>query len=165
MLKQTQKILFSVLSLFSFVCAGVAFAENTTGDLYFIENSLSSNPVSPLVDQKTRLYLQIGNTGTADMKGVVRAYDITESKRVEVEQTFTTVEGRNADLYWDFSPTGAGVHEVAFRIIPWENKEGENVDNNKIIKKIFVDSDFDKDKIGDQNDRDDDNDGDVKKNE
>jgi len=159
MLKQTQKILLSVLTLFSFLCAGLTFAENKNGDLYFIENSLSSNPVSPLVGQKTRLYLQIGNTGTADMKGVVRAYDITESKRVEVEQTFTTVEGRNTDLYWDFSPMGAGVHEVAFRIIPWESKEGEILDNNKIIKKIFVDSDFDKDKIGDQNDRDDDNDG------
>ncbi len=134
-------------------------AEKTGGDLFFVENSLSSNPVSPLVGQKTRLYLQVGNTGNADVKGVVRAYDITESKRVEVEQTFTTVDGRNADLYWDFSPEGAGVHEIAFRIIPWEANEKENGENNKIIKKIFVDSDFDKDGIGDQDDRDDDNDG------
>ncbi|HIQ57238.1 TPA: thrombospondin type 3 repeat-containing protein [Candidatus Gracilibacteria bacterium] len=159
---QTKKSLLTILLLsvsVSVLTVQAVFAEETKGDLYFIENSLSTSPNSPLVHQKTRLYLQVGNTSNSDMKGVVRAFDVTESKRVEVEQTFTTVEGRNADLYWDFTPKSAGVHEVAFRIIPWESEKESNADNNKIIRKIFVDSDFDKDGIGDQEDKDDDNDG------
>ena len=157
-----QKIYFSLFFLFSICCFsfhGFTFAEEKGNDLYFVKDSLSSNPVSPLKDQKTRLYLRVGNTGHADIKGVVRAFDLTESKRVEVEQTFTTVKGRDADLYWDFTPSVSGVHEIAFRIIPWEVQEGEKEENNKIIKKIFVDNDFDKDHIGDQDDPDDDNDG------
>ncbi len=159
MLKKTVKKCLTFLLLSSLFFSGGVFAEETKGDLYFIENSLSSSPVTPLVYQKTRLYLQVGNTDNTDKKGVVRAFDITESKRVEVEQTFTTVEGRNTDLYWDFAPTASGVHEIAFRIIPWDENADTNKDNNKVIKKIFVDLDFDKDGIGDQDDRDDDNDG------
>lgn len=128
-------------------------------DLSFKEDSLKNIPTSPVINQTTRIYLQLVNTSNTDMKGVVRAYDITESKRIDIEQTFTTVSQGDADVFWDFAPSSAGVHEIAFRIIPWENYPENNTDNDKIIKKIFVDYDSDNDGIGDQVDTDDDNDG------
>ncbi len=129
------------------------------GDLYFSENAMRLSPENPIINKKIRIYFRVENTSQADMKGVVRAYDITESRRISTEQSFTTIQGKAADIYWDFTPKAAGVHEITFRIIPWENYSENSIENDKITKKIFVDNDLDGDGVGDQVDPDDDNDG------
>lgn len=158
-----QKIPLLYKSLFLAVCGGVAslcmWSVGHLADLSFREDSLKHTPTSPVIYQKTRIYFQLINTSSTDMKGVVRAYDITENLRIDTEQTFTTIANGDADVFWDFSPKTAGVHEIAFRIIPWENYEDNDLSSDKIIKKIFVDYDFDNDGIGDQVDDDDDGDG------
>lgn len=158
-----QKISFFYRFLVLAVCGGIAslclWNIGFMADLSFQEDSLKHTPTSPVVYQKTRIYFQLINTSGTDMKGVVRAYDITENIRIDTEQTFTTIANGDADVFWDFSPKTAGVHEIAFRIIPWENYEENDPTSDKIIKKIFVDYDFDNDGIGDQVDDDDDGDG------
>ena len=165
---QDKFFILSSIFITSFIFIGTIFAEvetPNTGDLFFEPQSFRTDPISPVVNNNTRIYIRIQNTGDADMKGVVRAYDMSESKKIDIEQTFSTIESGDADVFWDFTPSSHGVHEIAFRIIPWENYPENNLENDKVVYKIFVDKDLDNDGIGDQVDDDIDGDGVVNNND
>jgi hypothetical protein len=152
------KYLIYLFITIGFINPSTILAQNKN-DLKFVEKSFNTTPKSPTVFTKIRLYLNVENTTNSDVKGVVRAFDLSEHVRIDTEQPFSITPNHSDSLFWDFTPKATGVHEIAFRIIPWEDYPDNDKSNDKIIKKIFVDSDHDKDGIGDQIDDDNDNDG------
>lgn len=150
-----KKIFFSFFILFFIGISNVSAA----GDLVFDELQTRFDPQKPAVNKDTKIYLRVKNTSDEDMKGVIRGFDLTEGKKIEIEQSFTAISGGRADVFMLFTPSKIGVHELSFRIIPWENYPNNDVSNDKIITKIYIDADTDGDGIGDGEDSDDDNDG------
>jgi hypothetical protein len=154
----------SLLIILFFTLGGALFVHpktlaEETGDLFFESSSFRVSPATPVVGKSAKIYISLKNTSTQDMKGVVRAFDMTEEKKIEVEQTFTTLANGKADIFLEFSPEKSGNHEVVLRIIPWEQYSQNNTSNDKISEKFFVDIDTDGDGIGNSLDVDDDNDG------
>lgn len=128
-----------------------ANSETLSADLFIEESSFKTVPLYPVTGKKTRLYITLSNTSLLqDMKGVVRAYDAAEKKQIEVEQSFTVLKNGQANIFLDFIPEKTGVHEISFRIIPWEEYSENKLETDKWTSKIFVDVDSDGDGAGDQ---------------
>ncbi len=146
------------LSVVLLSCASV-FPVSAAGDLFLEDSSFRVTPKDTVVGREMTVYLTVKNSSNEDMKGVVRAFDVTEGKKMDVEQTFTAISNSKGDVFLHYTPHKTGVHEVAIRLIPWENYKSNDKKNDKIIKKFFVDADSDGDGVGNQLDKDDDNDG------
>lgn len=105
-----------------------------------------------------KIYFSIHNFSKEDLRGIVRFFDGKEEKFIGGDQTVAVVGERDDMLFTEFTPSVSGDHEIAARIIPWD-EASDNPDNNKVARTIFIDNDFDKDGTGDLKDIDDDNDG------
>lgn len=140
--------------LFFFTTTNIALA-----DLLFEEGTGHFSPILPVKGKSTRVYLIVENTSDNDLRGVVRGYDETEGKKLSVEQTFTVLKKKKADIFFDFIPQKAGEHQLTFRVMPWEENAENLPENDKIFISVMVDEDLDGDGIGDTADTDDDGDG------
>lgn len=147
------------LSIFFFFVFFFYGATHTKADLFIPTEKIYTEPKTVLQNQKVTLYATIENNGDENTRGVIRVFDITEGKKVEQEQPFTLPKNSSGKVFLEFTPEKLGNHDLALRIIPWENYETNNPENDKIPYQIFVDLDTDKDGTGNRNDTDDDNDG------
>ena len=129
------------------------------GDLFIDEQSFRISPKDAVVHKEMTIYVTIKNTSNQDMKGVIRAFDVTEGRKIDVEQTFTAISNSSGNVFLNYTPKKPGVHDVDLRMIPWEDYAGNDKSNDKISKKFYADFDTDNDGIGNQADSDDDNDG------
>lgn len=110
-----------------------------------------------LIGQPATLYLSVYNSASENKNGIVKFYDEKEQRSLG-EQSIAVLANTNDRLFLEFTPQVAGEHTIAAKIIPWD-EAGDNPENNKIVKVLFVDEDTDGDGEGNVADTDDDNDG------
>ena len=152
------RVLPAVLFSFSF-SAFILSSAFAAGDLFIDEKSFRVSPKDVVVNKEMTIYVTVKNTSMVNMKGVIRAFDVTEGKKIDVEQTFTALSNDSGSVFLNYTPQKSGVHDVALRMIPWEDYETNDKTNDKISKRFYADVDTDRDGIGNQVDTDDDNDG------
>ncbi len=111
-----------------------------------------------LVGRTVRIYATVTNNSNQDLFGVVKFYDENGKNFVGEDQPVSVIAKKTDDVFVDWTSSSVGSHPISVRVIPW-HEEGDNPNNNKITKVIFVDTDSDGDGVGDRNDNDDDNDG------
>ena len=137
--------------------AAPVFAQEFNQDLFINESDVRvSNNI--LKGQQIRMYVTVNNPSQVDLSGVVKFYDERISQFIAADQPVSVLAEKTDDVYVDWSSDLTGEHTIAIRVVPW-NEEGDNPDNNKVVKKIYVDIDSDGDGTGDRLDNDDDNDG------
>ncbi len=159
--------LFFLSTTFSYsVFSGEFIQTETSSDLFIEETSFRISPKDSIINQEITLYVTVKNSSLENMKGVIRAFDVTEKKKIDIEQTFTALSHSKGNVFFNYTPQQSGTHEVAIRMIPWEDYKG-NTDktNDKITKQFFVDLDTDNDGKGNLSDTDDDNDGVIDSND
>ncbi len=133
------------------------FAQQYNQDLSLEEDSVQT--VSDiLVGETIRIYATVSNNSNADLSGVVKFYDENSQSFVGVDQPVSVVANKTDDVFVDWNAEAVGNHSISVRVLPWD-EEGDNPNNNKVTKTIFVDVDSDSDGVGDRSDPDDDNDG------
>ena len=115
-------------------------------------------PEDLLVGQSAKIYVTVHNNSKSDLEGVVKFFDEKTGKFVGADQPISAIAGKTDDVFVEWSSDVPGDHPFAIRIVPWDEK-GDNPDNNKVVKNVFVDIDTDHDGIGNRLDPDDDNDG------
>lgn len=149
------RLALSVLTLF-LCCISPAFA---AGDLFIDDASFRVSPKDAVVHKEITIYVTVTNTSNENMKGVIRAFDLTEGRKIDIEQTFTALSNDTGSIFLNYTPEKSGVHDIAIRMIPWENYASNDTGNDKISKRFYADLDTDNDGTGNQVDSDDDNDG------
>lgn len=135
-----------------------AKAEDFPNDLLLNPNSVYFSKETPIVDSELRIYASVTNSSKSDLSGTVKFYDEKMQTQVGVDQPISVLAGSTDDVFVDFKIKEYGEHPIAVRVVPWKT-EGDNQNNNKVIKNIFVDYDTDGDGVPNNSDSDDDNDG------
>ena len=133
------------------------FAQEFNQDLS-ISGSDIKVPGNVLRGDQIRIYATVHNNSNFDLSGVVKFYDERKNKFIAEDQPVSILAGKTDDVYVDWMADYTGETPIAVRVVPW-NSEGDNPDNNKVTKKVYVDVDSDGDGVGDLMDNDDDNDG------
>lgn len=113
---------------------------------------------SPLRGKEIRIYVTVHNNSHFDLSGVVKFYNERTSSFISADQPISVLAGKTDDVFVDWTGSVIGEHPIAIRVVPW-NSQGDDPSNNKVIKSVIVDTDSDRDGVGDFNDPDDDNDG------
>jgi len=151
----SNKIVASVLLLLCFMRP--VYAQEFLKDL-----SLSPEDVrvetSVLKGERVRIYVTVRNNSYFDLSGVVKFYNEKTSQFIAADQPISVLAQKTDDVYIDWDAEILGEHPIAIRVVPWD-EDGDNPNNNKLIKKVYVDKDSDGDGIMDSLDSDDDNDG------
>jgi len=151
-----KKILPLLLACFTFLITQSAFADFSS-DLS-IDPSGVKAPTNIVNGKTIRIYATVKNNSDKDLVGTVKFYNERLDSFIGTDQPISVVANATDDVFIDWKATDIGNHSIAIRVMPWE-EDGDNPENNKVTKTIYVDLDSDGDGIGDQNDPDDDNDG------
>lgn len=150
-----KKIFLFALFLFSFSITPLAFAG---GDVSISAEDISFSPSPTAAGQALKIYATVHNNSKADMMGIVKIFDEFSNQDIGSDIPFSTVAGAINTVFTTAKLDDYGSHTIAVRVIPFDTK-GDKNNNNKAYKKIFVDTDFDQDGIGDTVDPDYDGDG------
>ena len=150
------KISYSLLIMMLFFVIPV-FAQEFSQDLSISQEDVRTQSNIIKGDQ-VRIYVTVHNNSIFDLSGVVKFYDERIGGFIAADQPISILSGKTDDVFVDWDADLIGEHPVAIRVVPW-NSDGDNPDNNKVIKKIYVDTDTDGDGTGNLLDSDDDNDG------
>lgn len=152
-------LLFTTLFLptLAFIPARQVFAQDFSNDLS-ISNGDIRAPSDILKGEEVLIYATIHNNSNKDLTGVVKFYDERTQEFISADQPISALAGKTDDVFVRFKTNVTGNHEIAVRVVPW-NGFGDDPNNNKASRTIFVDIDSDFDKIGNRLDNDDDNDG------
>lgn len=144
------------ISLIIIACsANMALA--ASGDLYIDNSSLYLSSEEIIEGSPIRIYLNVNNASGSDLQGLVRFYLDNTGTQIGSDQT-VSVLAKNSDIaFVDLYPP-AGSHTIIAKVIPWDSS-ADNPDNNVSRRQLWVLTDFDRDKIPDEQDDDDDNDG------
>ena len=151
-----KKILPLILASFTFLITQLAFADYSA-DLS-IDPSGVKVPTDIIEGKTIRIYTTVKNNSDKDLVGTVKFYNERLGVFIGTDQPISIVANGTDDVFIDWKATDIGNHSMAIRVMPWE-EDGDNPENNKVTKTVYVDRDSDGDGIGDQNDPDDDNDG------
>ncbi|TSC93834.1 MAG: calcium-binding protein [Parcubacteria group bacterium Licking1014_1] len=162
MKKNRNAILFLISSFAAallFVC-GLAYlpmaAVFAKTDLSLAETDISFSKEEFFEGDLIRIFARAHNLGDTDVLGYV--VFLLDGKEMAVLQPISAKINTYDDVFIDWKAK-TGSHNIEVKITGL-NPADENNENNKIAKKeVFVDSDTDKDEIGDKKDDDDDNDG------
>jgi len=149
-----KKLIISIFSLFLLTQFASA---NYSGDLSISPADVTV-PSDIIEGQSIRIYAKVKNNSDKDLVGVVKFYNENLKTFIGTDQPVSLIKNGTDDVFVDWKTSSVGNHSVAIRVMPWE-EVGDNPENNKVTKTIYVDRDSDKDGIGDVNDPDDDNDG------
>lgn len=148
------RLLFLLLSCLALLSPFSAFA---LGDLYLDGNSLYFATDSVFEGSPVRVYANVNNPSDFDLKAIVRFYLGNQSTQIGSDQT-VSVLAKNSDIaFVDLYPP-VGQHSVIAKVFPWD-PSADDAGNNTTQRSLWVQADFDKDKIADEDDPDDDNDG------
>jgi len=151
---------------FLFLCAVISisglFANVAFGQGYNKDLSINANGVraagSVIIGKTVRIYATVTNNSSQDLTGVVKFYDETKKVFIGSDQPVSILAGKTDDVFIDWTGQNIGNYPISVRVVPWD-ENGDDPNNNKITKAIYVDKDSDGDGVGDISDADDDNDG------
>jgi len=151
-----KKVLPLILASLLFLVTQSAFADYT-GDLSISPTDVKV-PTDIIEGQSIRIYATVKNNSDKDLVGVVKFYNENLESFIGTDQPVSLIANGTDDVFINWKASSVGNHSVAIRVNPWE-ESGDNPENNKVTKTVYVDRDSDKDGVGDRNDADDDNDG------
>ncbi len=153
---------FKKLSCFAIFAFFVFLALPAYAQEYFKDVSISPSDIrvqgNVLSGDSIRIYVTVHNNSYFDLSGVVKFYSERSSSFLGPDQPVSILAQRTDDVFIDWNADSLGNHPIAIRIVPWHS-DGDNPNNNKVTKAIYVDTDSDGDGIGNSADSDDDNDG------
>lgn len=152
------KTQLGLIGLFSILTVSTVQAEEFSNDLMLNPGSVYFSKEIPIVNSDLRIYASVTNNSSQDLSGTVKFYDEKLKMQIGVDQPISVLAGSTDDVFVDFQIKGYGNHPIAVRVVPW-SVEGDNPNNNKVTKNIFVDYDTDGDGVPNSLDIDDDNDG------
>lgn len=131
-------------------------------DLSIIETDITFSKEEPVVGETIRIFGRVFNLGDSDVYGFVIFLD--KGKELAEPQPISVKVNTYDDVFIDWQAV-SGDHEIQAKIIG-TNLPDENAENNLAFKNnLLVDLDTDGDKIGNNKDTDDDNDGFLDKDE
>lgn len=146
-------ILFSAIIAVSLALPEFSAAKT---DLSISESDISLSKESILENDTVRIFARVFNVGDTDVYGYL--VFMNSGKQLADPQPVSVRANTYDDVFIDYQ-FKSGSYDIEARIVQ-ENITDDNLDNNKTTKKnVFVDSDTDKDGIGNSIDPDDDNDG------
>lgn len=148
------KKLFWLAGIFIFFLlpfSALAFSE----DLVLSANNVSFSAGSFLEGKTIRIYANVTNPSSRDLRGVVKF--LNQDGQIKEDQPVSVLAGKDDSVFVDWAPS-PGEHNIKIIIIPFE-KEQDNPANNTVEKSITVFADTDRDGIANKDDPDDDNDG------
>lgn len=152
-----KKISCCLVLLASLFCGTSVFAQEFSQDLSVSPGSVQVAE-NILVGDTIRIYVTVHNNSDFDLSGVVKFYDEKTSGFIASDQPISVLANKTDDVFIDWATSSVGEHPIAIRVVPWET-DGDNPDNNKVTKPVYIDTDSDGDGTGDRLDQDDDNDG------
>lgn len=150
------KIGFLALALMVFLGNPLVHAADFPKDLSIAAADVNV-PGNLITGQSAKLYVTVHNNSKSDLAGVVKFFDEKTGQFIGSDQPISAVAGKTDDVFIDWSSDQLGDHPIAVRIVPWD-AAGDNPDNNKVTKNLYVDIDSDLDGTGNRIDTDDDND-------
>jgi hypothetical protein len=157
------KISFYKIIFFIFLALGIQFFSSPVFAAEFNKDLSVGNddfkiPSDVLKGESVRLYATIHNNSNNDLSGVVKFYDEFTKSYIGTDQPISIVTKKTDDVFVDFNSDSVGAHQISVRLVPWD-ASGDDPNNNKITKTIYVDIDTDHDGIPDRLDSDIDGDG------
>ncbi len=156
-MKRATHIFLTILIIIAGISPQISYAQDFNKDLSIEPGSVNTvNDI--LVGRTVRIYATVTNNSNQDLFGVVKFYDENGKIFVGEDQPVSVIAKKTDDVFVDWDSSSVGSHPISVRVIPW-HEDGDDPNNNKITKVIFVDTDSDGDGLGDRNDNDDDNDG------
>lgn len=151
------KFLFLCVAIsISGLFVNVAFAQSYSKDLSIDANGVRATG-SVIIGKTVRIYATVTNKSSQDLTGVVKFYDETGKIFIGSDQPVSILAGKTDDVFIDWTGQSIGSYPISVRVIPWD-ENGDDPNNNKVTKAIYVDKDSDGDGVGDLSDVDDDND-------
>ena len=157
MLKTLKRTIFYTIFAILVLNSIPVFAATYNKDLSISLNDIKF-PDNVIKGQEIKIYASVNNNSSYDLTGVVKFYNERTGNYINSDQPISVLPKKPDDVFVGWTPSISGYHTIAVRLIPWET-DGDNPNNNKITKKVYVDIDSDKDGTGNQLDADDDNDG------
>jgi len=146
--------LVAILIIFS----SQALAADFNKDLSISQGDVGM-PTNLILGQTAKIYVTVHNNSKYDLTGVVKFFDEKTNQYVGNDQPFSALAGKTDDVFVEWSSGSVtGDHPIAIRVVPWDEK-GDNPDNNKVTRILYVDIDTDGDGQANRLDSDDDNDG------
>ena len=154
-----KKIIFHIIliAMIALNMSSSVFAADFNKDIGIGKSDISA-PANILKGDKIKIYTTVHNNSAYDLTGVVKFYNERTGTYIGSDQPISILPKKTDDVFITWNADSTGAHKIAVRIVPWD-KVGDNPNNNKIIKSIYVDIDSDKDGTGNRLDSDDDNDG------
>jgi chitodextrinase len=156
-MKFVRYLFLAVLISLCGILAQSVHAQQFNKDLSINANSVRTSG-NILVGKSIRIYATVTNNSGQDLIGVVKFYDENKKSFIGSDQPVSILAGKTDDVFIDWVGQSIGNHPISIRVIPW-SEEGDDPNNNKVTKNIYVDTDSDGDGLGDLSDSDDDNDG------
>ena len=126
-------------------------------DLRIPSNGLRLTNTSILTGQTVKIYATIENIGSDDIEATAICKD--GSTVIGMKSLSAKYNGVAEEIWFNWTPTSAGNHEINLNIILDGNLQDETPSNNSAAISVYVDSDSDGDGLGNSVDPDDDNDG------
>ncbi|MFC1734234.1 PKD domain-containing protein [candidate division KSB1 bacterium] len=151
------KIFCSIILLLMMVPLTSVSAEEFFKDISIGPGDISV-PTNILKGERKRVYVTVHNNSYFDLSGVVKFYNERTSSFMGPDQPVSILSQGTDDVFMDWNADTIGEYNIAVRVVPWHD-DGDNPNNNKVTKKVYVDVDSDGDGVGDGLDNDDDNDG------
>ena len=156
-MKQVKLLFLCVAISISGLFANVAFGQSYSKDLSINANGVRAAG-SVIIGKTVRIYATVTNNSSQDLTGVVKFYDETKKVFIGSDQPVSILAGKTDDVFIDWTGQNIGNYPISVRVVPWD-ENGDDPNNNKVTKAIYVDKDSDGDGVGDISDADDDNDG------
>lgn len=156
-MKIKPKLILAPLLLTTLLWGAFVSAQEFSQDLSISPSSVQVAE-NILAGDTIRIYVTVHNNSDFDLSGVVKFYDEKISGFIASDQPISVLANKTDDVFIDWATSSAGEHPIAIRVVPWET-DGDNPDNNKVTKPVYIDIDSDDDGTGNRLDQDDDNDG------
>lgn len=144
-------ILISAL-LFTFIPLHAYAAD----DLVLVQSSIRFSTNTFLEGKTVRIYANIANPGSGDLRGVVRFFDGVN--QIQSDQPVSVLAGRDDSVFVDWTPNVPGDHSIKISVVVFERTDS-NPENNSYVRTVSVLADTDRDGKPNTSDPDDDNDG------
>lgn len=149
-------------SLTAYNETSIFVTETPLTDLVVLVDGITfiSETIPPLENDEITIKVNVHNLGSADATAItVSFYEGSPSEKALIDSYIISQisHGNSGSANVTWFPSN-GTHEIWIMVDPLDSIEESYEDNNNASKQIFVDSDFDGDRIGDKVDNNDDND-------
>jgi hypothetical protein len=115
------------------------------------------DPVEPILNQSTQVYVTLSNNGQSNVEGTVHFF--VDNQKIGSKIFSIRANGRQEDVWTTWTPSALGAHVVRVEVVNDPNFQDVHPEDNVVSENVYVDLDTDGDGVPDRLDQDRDNDG------